>query len=518
MLSNFSMQTLVCRGWPALLLFSLLSGLLAPAWADNPEGRQPTWFSEDQQGRLQVHFYFFWSQHCPHCQAALPFVRDLPESHPWVVVHTYELSNTENVKRYIRMAAGFNEDANSVPAFMFCRKMSVGFSSRKDSGQFLEEHLLDCYRQQQAEREQQTVKVEAEAPKTADMTAEETIPAAASEINAATPPGEEQAAAEAQTESDDLEQPPPNESKTEADTGQSTASPDTAAKTEKEQGEVIAAPLSLPLLGEIRASDLSLPVYTLVIAGLDAFNPCAFFVLLFLLSLLVHARNRARMLFIGGVFVFFSGFIYFLFMAAWLNVFLFMGELRLVTLLAGAVAVLIALLNIKDYFYLKQGPSLSIPDTAKPGLYRRMRGLLNADNLPALLLGTVTLAVAANAYELLCTSGFPMVYTRLLTLEDLSTPTYYLYLVFYNVVYVIPLLIIVLAFTYTLGAHKLQEREGRVLKLISGLMMLGLGLVLLLAPDLLNNILSALGILAVAVVLGLLAYFWEKRLSPPTPG
>ena len=59
----------------------------------------------------------------------------------------------------------------------------------------------------------------------------------------------------------------------------------------------------------------------MVLAGLDAFNPCAFFVLLFLLSLLVHARDRRRMLLIGGVFVFFSGAIYFVFMAVWLNVF-----------------------------------------------------------------------------------------------------------------------------------------------------------------------------------------------------
>ncbi len=268
----------------------------------------------------------------------------------------------------------------------------------------------------------------------------------------------------------------------------------------------------LPLLGRLDPERLSLPVFTLVIAGLDAFNPCAFFVLLFLLSLLVHAKSRARMLFIGGVFVFFSGLIYFLFMAAWLNLFLWMGELRWVTLGAGAVAVLAALINIKDYFRFKAGPSLSIPDSAKPGLYQRVRGLVRTENLPALTLGTVALAIVANSYELLCTAGFPMIYTRVLTLAELSPLGHYLYLGFYNLIYVLPLFTIVLVFTYTLGSRKLSEAEGRLLKLVSGLMMLGLGLALVFAPALLNNPLAAIALLAAAIGVA-----WLIHWRTPSP-
>lgn len=259
--------------------------------------------------------------------------------------------------------------------------------------------------------------------------------------------------------------------------------------------------VSLPIVGSVDAAALSLPVLTLVLAGVDAFNPCAFFVLLFLLSLLVHANSRGRMFLIGGTFVLFSGLLYFVFMAAWLNLFLVLEGIRAVTVVAGLVAVGFALFNIKDFFLFGRGPSLSIPKAAKPGLFARMRGLLSADNLPALMVGTVALAIAANAYELLCTSGFPLVYTRALTLNALSTPGYYLYLAFYNVIYVLPLLIIVIVFTVTLGAAKLSEFQGRVLKLMSGLMMLGLGLVLLAAPELLDNWLTAVALLVGAVVL-----------------
>lgn len=259
----------------------------------------------------------------------------------------------------------------------------------------------------------------------------------------------------------------------------------------------------VPVLGELEAGSLSLPVFTLVIAGLDAFNPCAFFVLLFLLSLMVHARSRRRMLLIGGTFVLFSGLVYFLFMAAWLNLFLVVGGTPVVTLVAGVVALLIGALNVKDFVWFQQGPSLSIPESAKPGLFRRMRGLVSADHLGTLLVGTVALALAANSYELLCTAGFPMVYTRVLTLNQLSEPAYYGYLALYNLVYVLPLLAIVLVFTFTLGARKLGERQGRALKLLSGLMMVGLGLVMLLAPERLSN--PAVGALLLGAALLLTA-------------
>lgn len=257
--------------------------------------------------------------------------------------------------------------------------------------------------------------------------------------------------------------------------------------------------VELPLFGRLAPDSLSLPVFTVVIGLLDGFNPCAFFVLLFLLSLLTHARSRRLMFLVGGVFVFCSGLIYFLFMAAWLNLFLIAGNLRGITLGAGLVALLVATINIKDFFFFKVGVSLSIPEGAKSGLFARMRALVHASRIPAVLAGTLVLAVSANAYELLCTAGFPMVYTRVLTLHQLAPWQHYLFLTFYNVVYVLPLLTIVLVFTVTLGAKKLSERQGRILKLISGVMMLLLGGLLLLRPDLLNRPLAAVGLLLLAL-------------------
>ena len=259
--------------------------------------------------------------------------------------------------------------------------------------------------------------------------------------------------------------------------------------------------IDIPLFGSISPDEYSLPALTIFIAGMDAFNPCAFFVLLFLLSMMVHCRSRGRMALIGGIFVFFSGGIYFLFMAAWLNLFIYLGELRLITLIAGCIAVLIALVNIKDYFWFKKGFSLSITDTEKPKLLDRIRRLLRLDSLPTVIAATVLLAIVANSYELLCTAGFPMVYTRILTLNSLTAESYYLYLLLYNLIYILPLLTIVTLFTIKLGSRKLSQQEGMVLKLLSGVMMLMLGLLLVLSPQLLNNVAIAAGILILALTI-----------------
>jgi hypothetical protein len=232
---------------------------------------------------------------------------------------------------------------------------------------------------------------------------------------------------------------------------------------------------------------------------------------------MVHARSRGRMLFVGGVFVFFSGFIYFLFMAAWLNLFLVMGQVELITRVAGGLSLVIALINIKDFFLFKKGVSLTIPDSAKPKLFDRMRRMIHASSLLSLLLGTTVLAIAANSYELLCTAGFPMVYTRILTLNSLSTASYYLYLALYNVIYIVPLLLIVAVFGITLGKRQLTEWQGRLLKLVSGSMMLGLALVLLINPALLNNVFVSFLLLAGALASSLIVAFatkrWESNLS-----
>ena len=331
---------------------------------------------------------------------------------PWVKLHSLRLDGRpDNIAAYRRLANAIGQEARSVPAFIFCGRMLVGWDRVGTIEQSVRDGLLSCRKE----------------------------------------------------------------------------------GVERDTGSV--QPIVLPVFGEIDPKAWSLPAFTIAIAALDSFNPCAFFVLLFLLSLLVHAGSRRRMLTIGSLFILVSGVVYFGAMAAWLNLFTLVGNLPLVTLLAGLIAVAIALVNIKDYFWFRQGLSLTISQRNRGKLMQRTRSLVTNGSMPAMLAATLSLAIVANLYELLCTAGFPMVYTRLLTLNNLGAAEYYLYLLLYNVVYILPLLLIMTLFVVTMGQRKLQEHEGRVLKLLSGLMMLSLGALLVFAPAALDKLWVAVGVL-----------------------
>lgn len=400
-----------------------------------------------------VDIHFFYGEGCPHCEKEITFLKKMEQTYPELNIRYYELYyNRENVELFFNLTKAFGAKATGVPATFINDKVVIGYRDDATTGAEIEDKIVYCIQHQCSDP-----MARLEEPKEVE------------------------------------------DNETEYGVGDNETEiivTDTSPLEELKN-------ITLPIIGT-DASKISLPVITFVLGLADGFNPCAFFVLFFLLSLLIHAQSRKKMLLIGGIFVFFSALVYFVFMAAWLNLFLVVGKVAIITTIAGIVAVTVALINMKDFFFYKKGVSLSIPDKLKPKLFHRMRDLLKAGSLPLIILGTVTLAITANTYELLCTFGFPMVFTRILTLYGLSTLQYYLYLIFYNIIYIIPLLVIVIAFTITLGAKKLTEWQGRILKLISGVMMLCLGLILLLKPELLNNVFTALALLGIALVVSMI--------------
>jgi len=507
-----------------LLLFSLIAPFVS---------------AEENNG---VVIYFFWGEGCPHCAAEEPFLEKLQEKYSQLGVKSFETwYNQENANLFTKMAEAYGTKASGVPTTFIGEKYIVGYGSDGTTGKEIENLIKDCIEKGNCINPEEKLSPKAKEKVCIHIFVESTCLQCQELI-----PYLSYVSDKYDTEIkiyDVL-----NESNKDLyekfkelyglkGVGYPTLfigekyligdksikdylggeienclKKDCICPLEKIEGIMPHLPgpgevspeegniVELPFLGKIDTSKISLPLFTVIIAGLDSFNPCAFFVLFFLLSMLIHARSRSRMLLIGGTFVFFSGLMYFLFMAAWLNLFLFIGELMIITIIAGIIALIVAAINIKDFFFFEKGFSLVIPESAKPKLFQRMRNLLKATSLPSMMLGTIVLAIAANTYELLCTAGFPMVFTRVLTMHEIPIIQYYLYLVLYNFVYVIPLTIIVLMFTLTLGARKLTEWQGQILKLISGMMMLCLGLVLLINPSILNNLFASFGILTAALM------------------
>lgn len=251
-------------------------------------------------------------------------------------------------------------------------------------------------------------------------------------------------------------------------------------------GDAEPTTIRVELLGKERAfnvEEYGLPAFTLVIGLIDGFNPCAMWVLIFLLSILVTIRDRKKILAIAGVFVLVSGLAYFAFMAAWLSVFRFVGLMRPVQIALGSMALVIGIINVKDFFAFHQGVTLSIPKSARPKLYRRMQQIIKANYLGAAVLGAVVLAVIVNVIELLCTAGLPALYTQILSLHDLSPAANYAYLGLYIVAYMADDALMIAVAVVTLSNRRMQETEGRWLKLLSGSVILLLGIVMLLRPD-----------------------------------
>lgn len=237
------------------------------------------------------------------------------------------------------------------------------------------------------------------------------------------------------------------------------------------------------MLGTLSVARLGLPLFTVAVGLLDGFNPCAMWVLLFLLSMLVHLKDRKRMALIAGTFLLVSGAVYYAFMAAWLNVFLLVGMSTALRMGLGGIALAIGALNVKEAIGRQRGFSLSIPDSAKPGIYARVRAVIHADTLMPSLAAVATLAVAVNFIELLCTAGFPAIYTAILTEQGLGPSAHYAYLGLYILAYMTDDALMVGIAVVALSSRKLTERGGRWLKLVGGTVMLLLGATMILRPE-----------------------------------
>jgi|MudIll2142460700_1097286.scaffolds.fasta_scaffold01192_5 thiol-disulfide isomerase/thioredoxin len=485
--------------------------------------------------------YFFWGKGCPHCAKEEILLEQLKERYPQLEVKSFEVwFSPENARLFVEIAEAYGMKPQGVPiTFIGDFEPITGYRSDDITGRIIEDRIKYCI-EHGCKDPREKIGKKLPAPQTEPLSGEprslssdlgkrpSQLPYATRNEKEKTLPPSNPAFSQGKgteekipsrdnapefRETTPQSSPMKNVSEAENEVGRPSTPREEVSKKQQPSTDRAERIITLPVFGEMDTTKIALPVLTLVLAGLDSFNPCAFFVLFMLLSILVYAKSRKRMLLIGGTFVFFSGLIYFLFMSAWLNIFLHIGELMVITTIAGIIAVIIAAINIKDFFLFEQGVSLVIPEKAKPRLFERMRTLLKATSLPSMMAGTIVLAIVSNAYELLCTVGFPMVFTRVLTLQNLPVFHYYLYLLIYNVIYVIPLAVIVLTFSITLGARKLTEWQGRVLKLVSGLMMLFLGLVLLINPTLLNNMLLSIGLLASALSVAILIIFTTKRIK-----
>ena len=243
--------------------------------------------------------------------------------------------------------------------------------------------------------------------------------------------------------------------------------------------------LKLPLIGTIQVKNFSLPLLTFIVALLDGFNPCAMWTLLFLINLLLGLKNRRRMWILGTAFIVTSAFVYFLFLSAWLNLFLFLGFLTWVKIIVGLIALICGSYYLKEYFVNKTGACKITGSAKRQRVFARLKTITQKRQLALALVGIILLAFAVNLVELICSAGLPAVYTQILSLTYLPRWQYYLYLIFYIFIFMLDDLFIFFVAMTTLKAVGLDSKYTRYSHLIGGILMLTIGLLMLFKPELL---------------------------------
>jgi hypothetical protein len=223
----------------------------------------------------------------------------------------------------------------------------------------------------------------------------------------------------------------------------------------------------------------------MVLGAIDGFNPCAMWALLFLISLLLGMKDRKRMWILGTAFIFTSALVYFTFMAAWLNLILFIGIVAWVRIIIGLIALLGGGYNLKEYFTSPAGVCKVSGGDKKQKFFEKLKDVTKQKNFYIALGGIVVLAFAVNLIELICSAGLPAVYTQVLALSDLSILQYYLYLLFYVFIFMLDDLIVFIIAMKTLEVTGFTAKYSKWSHLIGGILMIAIGLLLIFRPELL---------------------------------
>jgi len=244
--------------------------------------------------------------------------------------------------------------------------------------------------------------------------------------------------------------------------------------------------ITLPLLGEVSLRGLSLPVLTVVLGGVDGFNPCAMWVLALLIGLLLGVQDSRRMWVLGLVFLGATGAMYFAVMAAWLNVVLWLGAVTWLRLAIGALAIGAGGYYLREFWTNPEGVCRVTPGNQRRRIRDAFGRMVAQPSLPVAALGVAALAVAVNLVELVCSAGVPAVYTQILSMHDLPKTAYYGYLALYLAVFLLDDAAIFVIAMLTLRAVATTGRYARVSHLIGGVVLLALGAVMVLRPDLLG--------------------------------
>jgi len=416
-------------------------------------------FSKQAFAANDVNLYIFWGEGCPHCAKEKVFLNEIKEDYPNLKINAFEVYNNSKNQEYFKEAAKtLKENASGVPFTVIGDEVFIGFNESITPKE-IENRIKHCSKFSCLDSVNSIVyknKIGSPlvlAPKNSEIKFATVSSPVNLEASKAAP--------------------------------LIVVSPTSIPEKTQEQKSPIPDSIKFPVLGEVQTKNLSLPLFTVVIAGLDGFNPCAMWVLIFLITLLVGIHSRIKRWLLGTTFIIASAVVYFIFMSAWLNIILFIGYIFWVRIAIGSIALAGGAYNLKEYFTNKENACRVTNGGRRQATFAKLKEITLEKNILIALVGIILLAFAVNLVELVCSAGLPVVFTQVLALSDLATWHYYAYMALYILVFMADDLFIFFTAMITLEVTGISTKYVRTSHLIGGVLMIALGVLLILRPELL---------------------------------
>ena len=240
----------------------------------------------------------------------------------------------------------------------------------------------------------------------------------------------------------------------------------------------------IPLLGKVNIKEVSLPLISIVIGFVDGFNPCAMWVLIFLISMLLGMKNRKKMWILGLTFIFFSALVYLFFMMAWLNFATTIISTWFKYIIA-LVALIGSFINIRSYLKdrKKDAGCQVTSSTKRKKIMTKIQKIVNEKSFLLALIGIMALAFSINLIELACSAGLPVLFTQILAINNLSIFEYSLYIFLYLLFFIIDDLVIFVIAMITLKITGISNKYTKYSHLIGGIIMLIIGILMAFKTD-----------------------------------
>lgn len=372
----------------------------------------------------EVNLYLFHGDGCPHCAKEREYLKEIEKEYDDVNIHLYEVwYDTDNQELMEKVKKELNSSTNYVPLTIIGDKYTVGFND--NTKLMIKNNIEKCLKE-----DCEDVVGNVLAGKTANET--------------------------------------------------------TIKKEVKEQKKDKEDSIKdLPILGKVDVKKVSLPIIAAVIGLVDGFNPCAMWVLIFLISMLLGTKDRKKMWILGLTFLFTSAFIYLLFMVAWLNVAIKMNTVIWLRIAIAIIAIIAAFINLKSFYKsLKKDTGCEVVDSKKrKNIIEKIKKFTLEKSLILGLLGVMTLAVSVNFIELACSAGLPLLFTQILALNNLSKLSYMIYILIYIFFFLIDDIIVFVIAMFTLKITGISNKYSKYSHLIGGIIMLLIGLLMIIKPE-----------------------------------